>query len=125
MRNFGRFFLMSVAVLPAWAGGLDDPFATGDMLPLKPASGLLARVGEAPCATALPATPLTAIDAVDLMLCNHPQTREVWAAARAQAALVGVAKGAWLPTLAGSAGRTRYEYQNTAYTRDTTAVTLS
>ena len=125
MRNFGRFFLMSVAVLPAWAGGLDDPFATGDMLPLKPASGLLARVGEAPCATALPATPLTAIDAVDLMLCNHPQTREVWAAARAQAALVGVAKGAWLPTLAGSAGRTRYEYQNTAYTRDTAAVTLS
>src|SRR5574343_1475256 len=125
MRNFGRFFLMSVAVLPAWAGGLDDPFATGDMLPLKPASGLLARVGEAPCATALPATPLTAIDAVDLMLCKHPQTREVWASARAQAAQLGVAKAGWLPTVSGSAGTTRFEYQNTAYTRDSAAITLS
>ncbi|MDE2441734.1 MAG: TolC family protein, partial [Betaproteobacteria bacterium] len=125
MRNLGRFFLMTVAVLPAWAAGLDDPFATDEMLPLKPAPSLTARVGEAPCSTALPATPLTAIDAVDLMLCNHPQTREVWAAARVQAALVGVAKAGWLPTLSGSAGRTRFEYQNKVYTQDTAAITLS
>lgn len=125
MRNFGRFFLFTVAVLPAWAGGLNDPFATADMLPLKPAPSLMARVGEAPCSTALPSTPLAAVDAVDLMLCNHPQTREVWASARAQAALVGVAKAGWLPTVSGTAGTTRFEYQNTAYTRDTAAITLS
>src|SRR5574343_1090256 len=125
MRYVGRFFLMSVAVLPAWAGGLEDPFATVDMLPLKTASRLMSRVGEAPCATALPATPLTAVDAVDLMLCNPPQTREVWASARAQAALVGVARAAWLPSLSGTAGRTRFEYQNNAYTRDNAAITLS
>ncbi len=125
MRNFGRFLLMSVAVLPAWAGGLDDPFATADRLPLKPSPRLMARVGEAPCATALPDSPLTAIDAVDLMLCKHPQTREVWASARAQAAQLGVAKAGWLPTVSGSAGTTRFEYQNTAYTRDSAAITLS
>jgi hypothetical protein len=30
---------------------------------------------------------IPAQDAVDLTLCNNPQTREVWAAARVQAAL--------------------------------------
>ena len=39
--------------------------------------------------------PRWVIDAVDLTLCNNPQTREVWAAARAQAALVGLAQSAW------------------------------
>jgi len=125
MRNYGRLFLITVAALPAWAGGLDDPFATDQHLPLKPSPRLMARVGEAPCATALPASPLTAIDAVDLMLCNHPQTREVWAAARVQAATLGVARAGWLPTLSGSAGTTRFEYENSAYTRNSAAITLS
>lgn len=125
MRNFGTFLLLSVAALSAWAGGLDDPFGTAGQLPLKPSPRLLARVGEAPCSTALPTTPLAAVDAVDLMLCNHPQTREVWASARAQAALLGVARAGWLPTLSGTAATTRFEYQNTAYTRDAAAVTLS
>ncbi|MFN4341378.1 MAG: TolC family protein [Azonexus sp.] len=125
MRTLGRFSLIALLALPAWAGSLDDPFATGELQPLKPSPRLLARVDEAPCATALPDTPLTAVDAVDLMLCNHPQTREVWAAARAQAAQLGVARAGWLPTLSGSAGTTRFDYQNSAYTRDSAAITLS
>ncbi|WP_027459017.1 TolC family protein [Dechloromonas agitata] len=125
MRNLGRFSLIALLALPAWAGSLDDPLATAELQPLKPSPRLLARVGEAPCATTLPDTPLTAVDAVDLMLCNHPQTREVWAAARAQAAQVGVARAGWLPTLSGSAGTTRFDYQNSAYTRDSAAITLS
>lgn len=125
MRNLGRFSLIALLTLPAWAGSLDDPLATAELQPLKPSPRLLARVGEAPCATTLPDTPLTAVDAVDLMLCNHPQTREVWAAARAQAAQVGVARAGWLPTLSGSAGTTRFDYQNSAYTRDSAAITLS
>lgn len=125
MRNLGRFSLIALLALPAWAGSLDDPLATAELQPLKPSPRLLARVGEAPCATTLPDTPLTAVDAVDLMLCNHPQTREVWAAARAQAAQVGVARAGWLPTLSGSAGTTRFDYQNSAYSRDSAAITLS
>lgn len=125
MRFLPCFFLLSASCLSAWAGGLNDPFATDAMVPLKPSPALSARVGEAPCATALPASALTAVDAVDLALCNHPQTREVWAAARAQAALVGVAKAGWLPTLTGTAGSTRFEYENSAYTRNTAALTLS
>ena len=125
MRFLPCFFLLGASCLSAWAGGPNDPFATDAMAPLKPSPALSARIGEAPCATALPAGALTAVDAVDLALCNHPQTREVWAAARAQAALVGVAKAGWLPTLNGAASSTRFEFENSAYTRNTAALTLS
>lgn len=125
MRFLPCFFLLTVAFAPAWAGGLADPFDTEAMAPLKPSPRLAARVGEAPCATALPATALTAVDAVDLALCNHPQTREVWASARAQAALVGVAQGGWLPSLDASAGATRFQNENNPFTRTSAALTLS
>jgi len=124
MRFLPCFFLLTVA-LPSWAGGLDDPFGTEAMAPLKVSLSLAARVGEAPCATEIPATPLTALDAVDLALCNHPQTREVWASARVQAALVGVARAGWLPNLDASASATRFQYDDGSYNRRSAALTLS
>lgn len=125
MRFLPCFFLFAIAVTPAWAGGLADPFDTEAMAPLKPSPRLAARVGEAPCTTDLPATALTAVDAVDLALCNNPQTREVWASARAQAALVGVAQAGWLPNLDASASATRFQNENNPFTRTTAALTLS
>lgn len=124
MRFLPCFFLLTVAVLPAWAGE-GDPFGVDAMAPLKPSPQLAARVDDAPCRNALPASALTAVDAVDLALCNHPQTREVWASARAQAALVGVAQAAWLPRLDGSAAATRFQYDNGSYNRTSAALTLS
>lgn len=50
MRFLPGFFLLTAAVLPAWAGGLDDPFSTDAMAPLKVSPSLAGRVGEAPCA---------------------------------------------------------------------------
>jgi TolC family type I secretion outer membrane protein len=73
----------------------------------------------------LQATALTAVDAVDLALCNNPQTREVWASARAQAALVGVARAAYLPNFDASAGVTRFQNRDNPYTRSSAALTLS
>jgi len=125
MRFLPCFFLLTVAFSRVWAGGLADPFDTEAMAPLKPSPRLAARIGEAPCATALPATALTAVDAVDLALCNNPQTREVWASARAQAALVGVAQAGWLPNLDASAGVTRFQNRDNPFTRTSAALTLS
>ncbi|MBI5891391.1 MAG: TolC family protein [Nitrosomonadales bacterium] len=51
--------------------------------------------------------PLTLADVVDLSLCNNPQTRSLWASARAQAANVGVGMAAYLPTLSAQAGAAR------------------
>ena len=46
-------------------------------------------------------------DVVDLTLCNNPQTRSLWASARAQAANVGVGMSAYLPTLSAQASESR------------------
>ena len=51
--------------------------------------------------------PLSLADVVDLTLCNNPQTRSLWASARAQAANVGVGMSAYLPTLSAQAGASR------------------
>jgi TolC family type I secretion outer membrane protein len=46
-------------------------------------------------------------EVVDRALCSNPQTREVWANARYQAAQLGVAKAAWLPSLTGTVSGSR------------------
>ena len=93
--------------LPVRAASLSDPFATDAVTPPQPSPQSAGRSAGVPCARELPAAALTAIDAVDLTLCNNPQTREVWAAARYQAAQVGVAQAAWLPNLDGRLGASR------------------
>jgi TolC family type I secretion outer membrane protein len=117
--------LLCCLSLPVAAAGPADPFGTEGMAPLRPSPQLAARVGEAPCATAIPATPLTAIDAVDLTLCNNPQTREVWAAARVQAAQVGVAQSAWLPDLDGRLATSRNFTDADNFNQRNAALTLS
>jgi 2-amino-4-hydroxy-6-hydroxymethyldihydropteridine diphosphokinase len=52
------------------------------------------------------------VDAIDLALCNNPQTRQSWANAKAQAAQVGVARSAFLPTLSATASLQRDEIRN-------------
>lgn len=43
--------------------------------------------------------PLTLAEVADASLCNNPQTSEVWANARVQAAQLGIAKSAYLPSV--------------------------
>lgn len=116
--------LLGVAPL-AVAGGFADPFATDAMVRPKTSSRPVDLVVEAPCAMQLPNAALTAQDAVDLALCRHPQTREVWASARVQAAQVGVARAAWLPGVTGSASSTRFQNETNPFTRNSAALSLS
>jgi outer membrane protein len=51
---------------------------------------------------ALPKGPLLLADAVDRVLCTHPKTRARWADVKAQAAAVGQARAAYLPTLSAN-----------------------
>ncbi len=64
--------------------------------------------------------PLTLADVVDLTLCNNPQTRSLWASARAQAASVGVGMSAYLPTLSGQAGVSRNAITSSGNTSSST-----
>lgn len=120
------FALIGAAAIPAAAEtSAFDPLATGAMAPLRPSPQLAARVGSAPCANEFPAQALSAMDAVDLALCNHPQTREVWAAARAQAALVGVARSAWLPDLDARLAASRNANETRTFNQSNASLTLS
>jgi outer membrane protein len=55
----------------------------------------------------LPAGPLSLSAAVDIALCRNPATRSSWAAAREQAAALGVAESATLPSIDTSASEER------------------
>jgi len=123
-RNLGLLFV-ALAAGQLNAQTWSDPLQAEARLPLRSAQALAARVGELPCADTLPAGPLTALDAVDLALCNHPQTREQWATARAQAAQLGVARSAWLPSVDGRAGITRNFNETQNITQRSAALSLS
>lgn len=79
------------------AAETSDPFSTTDKFTAKPA-----LAGGAPCADALPTAGLDLAAVVNIALCNNPQTREVWANSRAQAAQVGVTQSSYLPGLSAS-----------------------
>jgi outer membrane protein len=123
MRIFALLLLLT-ATGNALATGI-DPFNTAGITPPLPSPQVAGRQGDVPCAREIPNAPLSAIDAVDLTLCNNPQTREVWAAARAQAAQVGVAQAAWLPNLDGRLGASRYQNDSRYYNASSAALTLS
>ena len=83
---------------------LPDPFHTGARLQ-RDTSGLTDPLGH-DCA--VPGGDLTFERAADLALCRNPQTRSAWAAAQQQAAALGSAESAWLPTIAGTADQERF-----------------
>jgi outer membrane protein len=76
-----------------------DPLQAGHGLPDTPAAGLVPTAG---CILTAPTVPLTLAQAVERALCRNPKTREAWAAVKAQAAAVGMARAAYLPTVSGT-----------------------
>lgn len=98
-----------LALAPAHAGEPGDPFGAQAVPPL---AGLRAT-GSVPCQPADFTRPLSLADAVDVALCNNPQTRQAWASARAQAAQVGVAQAAYLPSVSASASASRIRNEAT------------
>lgn len=87
----------------AWAALSDDPLKTAGGLPAS-AEQRVAAAGLTPCEAVGVKAPLTLLDTVRRALCFNPKTRQAWAGVEAQAAAVGVARSAYLPTVNVSAG---------------------
>lgn len=83
---------------PSYAAELADPFETLALTPEIAGSSISHPLRETPCQWGRQVTSLTLPDVVDRALCQNPQTREAWANARYQAAQVGIAESASLPT---------------------------
>jgi len=95
--------LLSTSVV-AFALDWDDPFATG-RLPRPTALGSIAAADNSACSAEMPdGAALSLAEVVDRVLCRNPRTHEAWANARVQAAEVGVARAAYLPSINATAG---------------------
>jgi TolC family type I secretion outer membrane protein len=78
----------------------DDPFGTRDSVSPTPGRAAGAPDPSDPCAIdRRPPKAWTLVDVADQALCHNPQTRQAWLNARLQAAQLGVAEAAYLPTL--------------------------
>ncbi|RKR38206.1 TolC family protein [Paraburkholderia sp. BL17N1] len=78
-----------------------DVLRTESAIPATPADAIVPDAGG--CLFAPPGNPLLLGEAVERALCNNPKTREAWADVKAQAAGLGIARSAYLPTVAGTA----------------------
>ncbi|WP_425589932.1 TolC family protein [Pseudomonas rossensis] len=117
MRNvLATTLTVCLCLSPKWSmAALVDPFATAR--DVSPAAINIDGVAL-PCDPQPLPNSLTLEDMIERVLCHDPQTREAWAIAKAQAALVGVKQAAYLPKLNASSsissGRstTTYEQQD-------------
>ncbi|HCE08677.1 MAG TPA: TolC family protein [Oxalobacteraceae bacterium] len=75
-----------------------DPFGTAALM-----TSSSERQDRRPCSILSSTGVLSLTDVVDISLCNNPQTRQAWANVLAQAAQVGVAQSAYLPSLNATA----------------------
>lgn len=81
-----------------------DPFFTEDRLPPSVQQFIGDDDGPVICDFADLAGPLQLHQAIERALCQSPQTRAAWAQARIQAAQLGVARSAYLPSISASFG---------------------
>jgi TolC family type I secretion outer membrane protein len=86
IRNAALMLCMLLAGADSLADVMTDPLSTESRLK-----------SPAPCAEKQNDRAFDLVDIVNTALCNNPQTREVWANSRAQAAQVGIAEGGYLP----------------------------
>ncbi|MGD0961907.1 MAG: TolC family protein, partial [Methylomonas sp.] len=113
--------------LPALPDALQDPLQT---LPEQRGAVAVLPGDQAP--VYCPAekdfnTPLLLSEAIDIALCNNAQVRAAWANIKGQAATLGLARAAYLPSLKASASplNSHYQYPGTGlHNVDTNAVTL-
>jgi outer membrane protein len=77
----------------------DDPFGTREGVSATPGKAAASPDLADPCRVDRRPKTWTLVDVVDQALCHNPQTRQAWANARYQAAQLGVAEAAYLPTV--------------------------
>lgn len=78
-----------------------------------------------PCNTKNYEKPLSLVDVTEAALCNNPQTREVYANARVQAAQVGVARSLFFPSVTDTLSATENKNRTTNYSNATNRIVAS
>jgi TolC family type I secretion outer membrane protein len=87
-----------------WYTDSDPLFTSLELPPAVYGVGFKPEIAGQSCADLDFSKALTLADVTEAALCNNPQTRESYANAKVQAAQLGIAKSAFLPTLTDSFG---------------------
>lgn len=119
----GCFIVVAAWLAQANASTLDDPFHSAELHVQGSGYSQNDRL-QSDCLQLIHG-PMTLVDVVNKALCNNPQTRLAWANVRAQAALIGVAQSAYLPTLSFNAGKNQPFGDNSVPASSQTSSSLS
>ena len=128
--NFSRFFLtffLISALIPAYA--LDsiwysDKDLKEDNIKAIPEGYMDLSVTDA-CGTKTYDKPLSLVDVTEAALCHNPQTKEVYASAKAQAAQVGVARSLFFPSVTDTVSTSENKTRSTNYSNVTNKIVAS
>lgn len=106
--------LISLVLLAVWSSALAfDPLASEARLAALPPPGQVPLDAELVGGPECPAPgfvgggPISLAEVVKRALCHDPRTRQAWAESRLQAARLGLARAAYLPTLNATLSRAR------------------
>ena len=105
VHNIGRYLIVVMLFITANEAHAQESIWYNDNDPLDTHIYTLPKIPEgyrssnAPCGSIALDKPLTLAEVAESSLCNNPQTGQVWASVRAQAAQLGIAKSAYLPVV--------------------------
>ena len=128
--NFPRFFLtfsLLGALIPAhalesiWYSDKDLKEGNIQLIP----DGYIDSSGGDPCSQKAYDKPLSLVEVTEAALCHNPQTREVYANAKVQAAQVGVARSLFFPSVTDTLYVTENKNRTTNYSNATNRIVAS
>ena len=128
--NFSRFFLvisLLSALIPAYA--LDsiwysDKDLKENNIKAIPEGYMDPSVIDA-CSAKTYDKPLSLVDVTEAALCHNPQTKEVYASAKAQAAQVGLARSLFFPSVTDTVSTSENKTRSTNYSNVTNKIVAS
>jgi outer membrane protein TolC len=128
--NFLRFFLtfsFLILIIPAYALEsiwYSDKDLKGEEVQRIP-QGYMDPSFMDPCGPISYEKPLSLVDVTEAALCNNPQTKEVYASAKVQAAQVGVARSLFFPSVTDTFSVTENSNRTTNYSNATNRIVAS
>ncbi|MEY4921086.1 MAG: hypothetical protein RLZZ564_614 [Pseudomonadota bacterium] len=128
--NFPRFFLtfsLLGALIPAHALEsiwYSDKDLKEENIQLIPQGYIDPSVSD-PCSQKSYDKPLSLVEVTEAALCHNPQTREVYANAKVQAAQVGVARSLFFPSVTDTLSATENKNRTTNYSNATNRIVAS
>ncbi len=128
--NFPRFFLtfsLLGALIPAHALEsiwYSDKDLKEENIQLIPQAYIDPSAAD-PCSQKAYDKPLSLVEVTEAALCHNPQTREVYANAKVQAAQVGVARSLFFPSVTDTLSATENKNRTTNYSNATNRIVAS